>query len=110
MQIRHFVFTNDGKIREFSPEQAALVAAGAGALPEFADSCVRYLQLTVDENEGNSDEMKVLTSGASIQFDGDGKITKAGPPEDAEPISRFEHDAVVQWALRDIPAVRPVFH
>lgn len=110
MQIRHFVFTNDGKIREFSPEQAALVAAGAGSLPEFADSRVRYLQLTLEDNDANSDEMKILTSGASIQFDGEGKISQAGPSEDAEAISRFEHDAVVQWALRDIPAVRPVFH
>ena len=110
MQIRHFVFTSDGKIREFSPEQAAMVAAGAGTLPEFADSRVRYLQVTLEENDAEADEMKILTSGASIQFDGEGKIAKAGPPEDADPISRFEHDAVVQWALRDIPAVRPVFH
>lgn len=109
MQIRHFVFTSEGSIREFSPEQAALVAAGAGTLPEFADKSVRYLQVALDDNEAN-DEMKVQTSGASIQFDAEGKITKAGPPEEAEPISRFEHDAVVQWALRDIPAVRPVFH
>jgi hypothetical protein len=109
MQTRHFVFTSDGKIREFSPEQAALVAAGAGTLPEFADSTVRYLQLTLEDNDVDA-EMKVQTSGANIQFDGEGKIAQAGPAVDAEPITRFEHDAVVQWALRDIPAVRPVFH
>ena len=32
-QIHHFVLTPDGRLREFSPEQAAKVAAGAVKLP-----------------------------------------------------------------------------
>lgn len=108
MQIRHFVLTHDGRIREFTAEQAALVAAGTSRMPEFADSHVRYLQLTVDDDLGN--ELKVQTAGASIRFDGDGRVLEAGPPSDKELISRFEHDAVVQWALRDRPAVAPTFH
>lgn len=108
MQTRHFLLTQDGGIREFSPEQAAGVAAGLGVLPEFADRRVRYLQVSVDDEAGA--ELRVQTAGASIQFDHDGKLAKAGPPADDEPISRFEHDAVVQWALKSIPSVGPTFH
>jgi hypothetical protein len=108
MQTRHFVLTNDGRIREFSPEQAAQVATGSGRVPEFADEQVRYLQLTVDGSAES--ELKVQTAGGSIRFDHDGRIAEAGPPRDGEVISRFEHDAVVQWALRDVAALTPVFH
>lgn len=108
-QVRHFVLTPEGGIREFSTEQAALIAAGAGRIPEFAECRVRYLQLTVDDSADNG-ELKVQTAGAAIQFDSDGRLAEAGPPNDAEQISRFEHDAVVQWALKNIPAVAPTFH
>ena len=50
------------------------------------------------------------TAGASIRFDGEGRLKDAAPPNEAERISSFEHDAVVQWALRDVPAVAPIFH
>jgi hypothetical protein len=107
--IHHFVLTPDGRLREFSGEQAARVAAGAGKLPEFADRSVRYLQVTVsDETE---DEVKIITAGASIHFDHDGRLTEAGPiAETDERISHFEHDACVQWALRDWPSAPPVYH
>lgn len=108
-QIRHFLLTQDGGIREFSTEQAALIAAGASRLPEFAESRLRYLQLTVDD-EANSGELKVQTAGACIKFDADGRLSEASVPAENEQISRFEHDAVVQWALRNIPAVAPTFH
>jgi hypothetical protein len=108
MQTKHFVLTLDGGIREFSAEQAARVAAGAGALPEFADRRVRYLQVTVDDE--NASELRVQTAGASIEFDHDGRMTQAGPPSPEEQISRFEHDAVVQWAIKNIPNVAPTFH
>ena len=108
MQIRHFVLTPEGSIREFSTEQAALIAAGTNKLPEFADQRLRYLQITLED--ATDSEMKIQTAGASIRFDADGRMTEAGPPSDTENISRFEHDALVQWALKDIPAATPIFH
>ncbi len=108
-QIRHFVLTPDGGLREFSAEQAARVAAGAGKLPEYAKRSVRYLQLTVSKE--NSDEIKVISAGASIRFDAEGRLTEAGPiAEQDEKITHFEHDACVQWALRDLPAASITYH
>lgn len=108
MQIRHFVLTTSGSIREFSTEQAALIAAGADTLPEFADQKLRYLQVTLEDS--SETELRIQTAGASIRFDGEGKMAEAGPPADHENISRFEHDACVQWALKDIPATALTFH
>ncbi|MES0874396.1 hypothetical protein [Sinimarinibacterium thermocellulolyticum] len=106
---RHFVLTPEGTIREFSAEQAAAIAVGAGRVPEFAGHDLRYLQLTLEDAPDTS-ELRVQTAGARIHFDSDGRLTQAGPPTDAQPITRFEHDAVVQWALRDLPSVAPTFH
>ncbi len=106
--IRHFVLTAVGDIREFSTEQAALIAAGANTLPEFADQRLRYLQVTLED--ASETELKIQTAGASIRFDADGKMAEAGPPVDNENISRFEHDTCVQWALKDIPATALTFH
>lgn len=107
--IHHFVLTPDGGVREFSGDQAARVAAGAGKLPEFADRRVRYLQVTV-RNE-SEDELKIVTAGACIKFDHDGRLAEAGPIGDRdERISHFEHDACVQWALRDLPTPSPIYH
>lgn len=108
MDTRHFLLTADGDICEFAAERAALVAAGADRLPEFAECRVRYLQVTVDNENGP--EIRVQTAGAAIEFDGEGKLKEAGPPADGEEISGFEHDAVVQWAIRDIPNAAPTFH
>lgn len=107
-QVRHFLLSGDGFISEFSAEAAASIAAGSHKIPEFADRRVRYLQVMVDEESGA--EVKVQTAGAFVRFDNDGRLKEAGPPGDGEQISRFEHDAVVQWALRDRPAVAPTFH
>lgn len=109
--IHHFVLTPDGRLREFSPEQAAKVAAGAGKLPEFADHSVRYLQVTVSRE--SDEELKVITAGARIKFDHDGRLTEAGPMpvgDRDQRISHFEHDACVQWALRELPAEPVVYH
>jgi hypothetical protein len=108
MQIRHFVLTAEGTIREFSTEQAALIAAGSDRLPEFADQRLRYLQVTLED--ASSNELKIQTAGASIRFDADGRMTEAAPPAENENISRFEHDTCVQWALKDIPATALTFH
>lgn len=108
-QIRHFLLTPDGRLREFSAEQAARIAAGAGKLPEFAQRRVRYLQLTVSTESG--DEIKVISAGACIRFDAEGRMTEAGPiGEQDEKITHFEHDACVQWALRDLPNASPTMH
>ena len=106
--VRHFVLTGDGRIREFSPEQAAKVAAGASRMPEFADERVRYLQLTLEDETDT--EIRIQSAGASIRFDGDGKLLEAGPATPEDQISGFEHDAVIQWVLRDRPTVGPTFH
>lgn len=110
LHTRHFVITPEGGIREFSTEQAALIAAGASRMPEFAGRSLRYLQLTLDDETEKEGELKVQTSGASIRFDTDGRMAEAAPPKEDEQISRFEHDAVVQWALKSVPAIAPVFH
>lgn len=108
LHTRHFVLTPEDGIREFTGEQAALIAGGASRIPEFAGRQVRYLQLTMNDEivEG---ELKIQTSGACIKFDDDGRMSSADAPS-AEQISRFEHDAVVQWALKSVPAVAPTFH
>lgn len=108
VEVRHFLLTGDGRISEFSAEAATMIAAGARKVPEFADRRVRYLQLMVDDESGT--ELKVRTAGAFVRFDADGRLSEAGPPSENEQITRFEHDAVVQWALRDRPAVAPIFH
>jgi hypothetical protein len=101
-EVHHLVLTPEGGMREFSPELAAKVAAGAGKLPEYAERRVRYVQVTItDESDG---ELKVVTAGATIRFDRDGRLTEAGPIGGDDPrISPFEHDACVQWALRNFP-------
>ncbi len=107
-QTRHFLLTPEGTVREFSTEQAARVAAGANKLPEFAGHRIRYLQITV--NDDNSRELKVQSAGACIRFDADGRLAEASPPGENEAISPFEHDACIQWALKGMPAASPTFH
>lgn len=108
MQIRHFVLTATGDIREFSSEQAALIAAGSNKVPEFADQRLRYLQVSMED--ASETEMRIQTAGACIRFDGDGRMTEASPPAEHESLSHFEHDACVQWALKDLPATAVIFH
>lgn len=109
MQVRHFLLTPEGQVREFSGEQAARVASGAGKLPEFARRQLRYLQVSVSDDSG--DELQVMTASACIRFDADGRLSEAGPIDDSTgSISDFEQDACVQWALRDLPLVPPTVH
>lgn len=108
MQIRHFVLPSDGSIREFSSEQAAQIAAGENRLPEFAERRLHYLQITLDD--ASESELKIQTAGALIRFDAEGRMAEAGPAPDDENLSRFEHDACVQWALKDLPAAAITFH
>ena len=78
MEVRHFVLAPDGAIREFSPAEAALIAAGSNKLPEFAERRVRYLQVSWDDEAAA--EMKIQTAGAAIKFDADGRLAEAAPP------------------------------
>lgn len=108
-EIRHFIVTSDGRVREFSAEVAAEVAAGSGTLPEFATHRLRYLQVAVESEDGT--EIRVQTAGACLQFDEAGRIAAAEAPEDeSERLSKFEYDTCIQWALRDIPATALTFH
>lgn len=107
-EIRHFVLTPDGDIRQFSAVEAALIAAGTNVLPEFADRDLRYLQVSWEPNEET--ELKISTAGAAIHFDADGRMVEARPTTDGETISRFEHDTCVQLALRDLLSGRPTLH
>ncbi len=102
MGIRHFILTNDGRIEEFSEDEAAEVANGSSVLSQFADSRLRYVQVAYDEETDSSGELKVRTMGAVITFDEEGRINGAGSPnKKSEALSRFEHDACVQYALRE---------
>lgn len=107
-ESRHFVLTSDGKIREFSAEEAAMIAAGANRMREFADSDIRYLQVSWQPSEAQ--ELQVQTAAALIHFDAEGRMVEARPNTEAEKLSPFEHDTCVQLALRDIVLERPTLN
>lgn len=100
MAIRHFLLTQDGSIEEFSDEEATRLATGDESLPRFADQRLRYVQVAVEEPD-ESGQIQVRTLGAVVGFDADGRVHEAGAPDDDESLSHFEHDACVQFALKD---------
>jgi hypothetical protein len=108
IETRHFLLTQEGYVREFTAEQAAMIAAGADRLPEYADRRVRYLQVTFDAE--HETEIQVRTAGAAIQFDESGRLTEAVPPAEDETFTRFEHETCVQWALRDLAPAELLRH
>ncbi|MGH8530202.1 MAG: hypothetical protein ACRETN_10275 [Nevskiales bacterium] len=109
MDTRHFLLTNDGNIRVYSNEEAQRIALGLNRLPEFADSWVRYLQVQIDETQ-TGDAVKIATAAASIHFDNDGRLHKAGAPaEHGQKVTEFEHETCVQLALSGLDA-RPAIH
>lgn len=101
MATRHFLLTHDGRIEEYSESQAASVAAGLSPLPQYADKRLRYVQVAFDEAERHQGELHVYTMGAVIDFDAEGRPANADTPKDDEAVSDFEHDACVQFALRE---------
>ncbi len=107
-EIRHFVLPLDGVIREFTAEEADLIASGSNTLPEFAESRVRYLRVSWED--ASATELKIQTAGAAIKFDANGKLAEAVQPSDDEKISRFEHDTCVQWALRNFNIAQMTIH
>ena len=107
IQTRHFVLTPDG-IREFSASQAAGVATGLHPIPELACRRVRYLQLTLSDED---QKCEIQATGACIEFDESGRLQAAAAPERPnEHISRFEYDACVHWALRESVEANPTLH
>lgn len=110
MQIKHFILSEDGKIEEYSSEQAMSVANGQVALPSFAGTTQRYLQVQFDEDTNEKGELVVTTAGALVEFDKEGRLSgAAAPDEDENPITRFEFDTCVQLALEGtVEEYRPV--
>lgn len=102
MQVKHYILSNDGRIAEFSTEEAFRVANRLSALPQYADSRLRYVQVQFDElDESLPEELKVRIAGAYVSFDGQGRLNDANAPaENDNAISNFEHETCVQLALR----------
>ncbi|WP_353253153.1 hypothetical protein [Salinisphaera sp. PC39] len=100
MTVRHFLLTHDDSIEEFSEEEAARVASGDTPLPRFADKRLRYLQVSVEQAD-ESGQIQVRTVGAVVGFDEEGRLQEAAAPEDETEFTSFEHDACVQFALKD---------
>lgn len=102
MPTRHFVLTQDSTIEEFSEEQASRVAEGSDTLPRFADKRLRYVQVDFDDDADSNGELHVRTLGAVISFDDQGRMLQADSLEnEADELSHFEHDACVQFALKE---------
>lgn len=102
MPTRHFLLTQNNTIEEFTEEQASRVAAGTDTLPRFADERLRYVQVDFDDTADNNGELRVRTLGAIISFDEQGRVLQAGSLDDEmEELSHFEHDACVQFALKE---------
>ncbi|MGH8454374.1 MAG: hypothetical protein ACRES4_10090 [Nevskiales bacterium] len=102
MQVKHYILSNDGRIAEFSTEEAFKVANRLSSLPQFADSRQRYVQVQFEEpGEAMHDQLKVRIAGAYVSFDGQGRLSEAdAPAENDNAISHFEHETCVQLALR----------
>jgi hypothetical protein len=102
MQVKHYILSDDGRIAEFSTEEAFKVANRLCALPQYADSRLRYVQVQFDEpDESAADGLRVRIAGAYVTFDAQGRLNGANAPaENESAISRFEHETCVQLALR----------
>lgn len=111
MVTKHFLLTNDDRLEAYSDEQAARVANGSDWLPQFADSRLRYIQVSFDDHANESGEIKVYTMGAVIAFDAQGRLAETGSEaESREALSAFEQDACVEFALRQAGAHRYVLN
>lgn len=102
MSTRHFILTSGGHIEEFSDAEASAVAEGKQYLPRFAEERLRYVQVAFDESANEEGEIRVQTMGAIVHFDENGQLTEADrTDEDSEELTSFEHDACVQFALKE---------
>jgi len=108
--MHHYVLTTvplqtvlsdaDSGIREFSHEESMLIAAGKQAIPEYADSRQRYLQVAVVPTEDDN-RMEVRMAGAWLNFDHEGLLVAADAqsPDDEEIVSAFERQTCAELAL-----------
>lgn len=112
MQVRHYILSDDGRIAEFSTEEAFKVANRLSALPQFAASRQRYVQVQFEEpEEVLSDKLKVRIAGAYVSFDEQGQLSEADAPTETESaISSFEHETCLQLALREALRENVVLH
>lgn len=102
MSTRHFILTSSGDIEEFSDAEASAVADGSQYIPRFADERLRYVQVAFDDRANDEGEIRVQTMGAIVHFDENGQLTEADRTEEnSDELSSFEHDACVQFALKD---------
>ncbi|MDA3919346.1 MAG: hypothetical protein PF501_01490 [Salinisphaera sp.] len=102
MSIRHFLLSQDGAIEEFSDEEASAVAEGKQDLPRYADKQLRYVQVAFDDSPSDDGEIQVRTMGAIVRFDTEGRLAEAdGELQARDELNEFEHDACVQFALRE---------
>lgn len=103
MSVRHFLLTDDGTMEEFTDAEANAVVEGAQELPRYADQQLRYVQVSFDDQANDQGEIQVKTLGAIVGFDDVGRLARADQTRDAQDeLNEFEHDACVQYALRNI--------
>lgn len=102
MSVRHFLLTQEGSIEEFSETEASAVAEGKRDLPQFAEKRLRYVQVAYEDTANEEGEIHVRTLGAIVSFDAEGRLREAGSADnESDKLDQFEHDACVQYALRE---------
>lgn len=102
MSTHHFLLTQEGSIEEFSEAEASEVAEGKRDLPQFAEKRLRYVQVAYEDQANENGEIHVKTMGAIVSFDDAGRLREAGSADNEhDKLDAFEHDACVQYALRD---------
>lgn len=110
MEVRHFLITPDGHVHQYSHEEAQHIARGENALPEFAGSWVRYLQVQMDESK-DGEGIQVMTAAARVQFDEQGKLQQTAAPDPKDPaLTEFEHETCVQLALAPVVNLMTTAH
>lgn len=102
MSVRHFLLSNEGAMEEFSEDEASAVVEGRQDMPRYADQQLRYVQVSFDDQANEQGEIQVKTMGAIIKFDEAGRLAEADQARDAQDeLNEFEHDACIQFALRE---------
>lgn len=97
LPLKHYVLTPDGIIKEFSTPEAMTVANGSRRLPDLAGVDAHYVQIQVDDTDGEN--VQVKAAGAKISFDEAGHFIQAGELATEKEISSFAYETCVQLAL-----------
>lgn len=102
MPLRHYVFQEDGTLREFTQEAGARVASGDEPIPEYADSQLRYLQVDIDEEGNPGRKVEVRMAAAMLSFNTEGYLTSAESYDDEDAVvSEFERQALAEYVLSE---------